>query len=123
MTCNANDRLAFVIIDSDLEANDGDQFRSKTSFLSKTVIAFRGGGGKASPCRRGKLALRFGLRDWALSILFNCQPCGALGCSPRRQKIWKSSRVNCWAATVSYLTITPAALPLRPSTPMRGRAK
>ena len=27
-----------------------------------------------------------------------------------RQEIWRSSRVNCWASTVSYLTITSAGV-------------
>ena len=82
----ASGGLAFVIIDSDLEANDGDQFRSKTSFLSKTSSHFAAVAERLQHCRRGKLALCFGLR-WPLSILFDCQPCGALGCSPRRNEI------------------------------------
>ncbi len=32
---------ALVFVDGDLEPGDGDQFRSKTSFLSKAMIAFR----------------------------------------------------------------------------------
>jgi hypothetical protein len=36
---------ALVFVDGDLEPGDGDQFRSKTSFLSKVMIAFRGDGG------------------------------------------------------------------------------
>jgi hypothetical protein len=34
-----------VRIDGDLESNDGDQFRAKTSFLSKAIISFRSNGG------------------------------------------------------------------------------
>src|SRR5258708_7937574 len=36
---------ALVFVDGDLEPGDGDQFRSKTSFLSKAMIAFRSDGG------------------------------------------------------------------------------
>jgi hypothetical protein len=38
-------RPAVVLVDGDLEENDGHYFRSKTSFLSKAVIAFRSDGG------------------------------------------------------------------------------
>ena len=65
MTRNANGGLAFVIIDSDLEANDVNQFRSKTSYLSKTSSHFAAVAERLQHCRRWKLALRFGLR-WAL---------------------------------------------------------
>jgi hypothetical protein len=41
----ANGEPALVIVDGDLQANDGDQFRSKTSFLSKAIISFRSAGG------------------------------------------------------------------------------
>jgi hypothetical protein len=41
----ANGEPALVMIDGDLEANDGDQFRSKISFLSKAIVAFRSDGG------------------------------------------------------------------------------
>src|SRR5260370_3436968 len=36
---------ALVSVDGDLEPGDGDQFRSKTSFLSNAMIAFRSDGG------------------------------------------------------------------------------
>jgi hypothetical protein len=36
---------ALVFVDGDLEPGDGDQFRFKTSFLSKATIAFRSNGG------------------------------------------------------------------------------
>ncbi len=36
---------ALVSVDGDLEPGDGDQFRSKTSFLSKAIVAFRSDGG------------------------------------------------------------------------------
>jgi hypothetical protein len=36
---------ALVLVDGGLEPGDGDQFRSKTSFLSKAIIAFRSDGG------------------------------------------------------------------------------
>jgi hypothetical protein len=36
-----------VTVDGNLQANDGDQFRSKTSFLSKAIISFRSDGGNA----------------------------------------------------------------------------
>jgi hypothetical protein len=36
---------ASVLIDGNLETGDGDQFRSKTSFLSKAVVSFRSDGG------------------------------------------------------------------------------
>jgi hypothetical protein len=36
---------AVVSVDGDLEENDGDYFRSKTSFLSKAIVAFRTDGG------------------------------------------------------------------------------
>jgi hypothetical protein len=36
---------AAVSVDGDFEQNDGDYFRSKTSFLSKAVVAFRSDGG------------------------------------------------------------------------------
>jgi hypothetical protein len=41
----ADGRPPLVIIDGDLDSNDGDQFRSKTSFLSKAIISFRSDGG------------------------------------------------------------------------------
>ena len=41
----ADGRPSLVIIDGDLDFNDGDQFRSKTSFLSKAIISFRSDGG------------------------------------------------------------------------------
>ena len=41
----ANGEPALVTVDGDLQANDGDQFRSKTSFLSKAIISFRSAGG------------------------------------------------------------------------------
>src|SRR5262245_43044833 len=41
----ADGRPARVIIDGDLDPNDGDQFRSKTNFLSKAIISFRSDGG------------------------------------------------------------------------------
>jgi len=34
-----------VLMDGDLEPTDSDQFRSKTNFLSKAIIAFRSDGG------------------------------------------------------------------------------
>jgi hypothetical protein len=40
-----NSEPALVTIDGDLDINDGDQFQSKTSFLSKAIIAFRSDGG------------------------------------------------------------------------------
>ncbi|HEX3496944.1 MAG TPA: hypothetical protein VHT02_07200 [Methylocella sp.] len=36
---------ARVLVGGDVEPGDGDQFRSKTSFLSKAIIAFRANGG------------------------------------------------------------------------------
>src|SRR5258708_4927339 len=36
---------ALVSVDGDLEPGDGDQFRSKTSFLSKAIVVFRSDGG------------------------------------------------------------------------------
>jgi hypothetical protein len=41
----ANGGPAIVLVDGDLEANDGDQFRSKISFLSKAIVSFRSDGG------------------------------------------------------------------------------
>jgi hypothetical protein len=41
----ANVNWPSLMIDGDLEANDGDQFRSKISFLSKAIVAFRSDGG------------------------------------------------------------------------------
>jgi hypothetical protein len=41
----ANGEPALVTVDGDLQADDGDQFRSKTSFLSKAIISFRSAGG------------------------------------------------------------------------------
>jgi hypothetical protein len=41
----ANGEPALVTVDGNLQANDGDQFRSKTSFLSKAIISFRSDGG------------------------------------------------------------------------------
>jgi hypothetical protein len=41
----ANGEPALVTVDGDLQANDGDQFRSKTSFLSKAIVSFRSAGG------------------------------------------------------------------------------
>ena len=38
-------QLAVVLMDGDLEPTDSDQFRSKTNFLSKAIIAFRSDGG------------------------------------------------------------------------------
>jgi len=38
-------KSALVTIDGVLEANDGEQFKSKTSFLSKAIISFRSDGG------------------------------------------------------------------------------
>jgi hypothetical protein len=43
----ANGQPALVSVDGDLQANDGDQFRSKTSFLSKAIVSFRSDGGSA----------------------------------------------------------------------------
>jgi hypothetical protein len=40
-----NGEPALVTVDGDLQANDGDQFRSKTSFLSKAIVSFRSAGG------------------------------------------------------------------------------
>jgi hypothetical protein len=42
-----NGEPALVTVDGDLQANDGDQFRSKTSFLSKAIVSFRSNGGSA----------------------------------------------------------------------------
>ena len=36
---------ALVTVDGDLQASDGDQFQSKTSFLSKAIVSFRSDGG------------------------------------------------------------------------------
>src|SRR5215510_13776771 len=36
---------ALVLVDGDLDPGDGDQFRSKTSFLSKAIVSFRSDGG------------------------------------------------------------------------------
>jgi hypothetical protein len=36
-----------VTVDGDLQPNDGDQFRTKTSFLSKAIVSFRSDGGSA----------------------------------------------------------------------------
>jgi psiF repeat len=41
----ANGEPALVTVDGNLQANDGDQFRSKTSFLSKAIVSFRSDGG------------------------------------------------------------------------------
>jgi hypothetical protein len=41
----ANGEPALVTVDGDLQANDGDQFRSKTGFLSKAIVSFRSAGG------------------------------------------------------------------------------
>jgi hypothetical protein len=38
-------RPALVLVGGDLEPDDGDEFRSKTSFLSKAIVAFRSDGG------------------------------------------------------------------------------
>jgi hypothetical protein len=43
----ANGEPALVTVDGDLQPNDGVQFRSKTSFLSKAIISFRSRGGSA----------------------------------------------------------------------------
>jgi hypothetical protein len=43
----ANGEPALVTVDGDLLASDGDQFRSKTSFLSKAIVSFRSNGGSA----------------------------------------------------------------------------
>jgi hypothetical protein len=43
----ANGEPALVTVDGDLQASDGDQFRSKTSFLSKAIVSFRSNGGSA----------------------------------------------------------------------------
>jgi hypothetical protein len=45
VTPTPNGGPALVAIDGDLEANDGDQFRSKTRFLSKALVSFRSDGG------------------------------------------------------------------------------
>jgi hypothetical protein len=44
---SVNGQPALVLVDGDLEPGDGDQFRSKTSFLSKAIVAFRSDGGSA----------------------------------------------------------------------------
>jgi hypothetical protein len=41
----ANGEPALVTVYGNLQSNDGDQFRSKTSFLSKAIILFRSDGG------------------------------------------------------------------------------
>jgi hypothetical protein len=43
----ANGETALVTVDGDLQPNDGDQFRTKTSFLSKAIVSFRSNGGSA----------------------------------------------------------------------------
>jgi hypothetical protein len=40
-----DEQPALVSISGELEANDGDQFRSKTSFLSKAIVSFNSDGG------------------------------------------------------------------------------
>jgi len=40
-------RPALVLIDGDLEFGDGNQFQSKTSFLSRAIVSFRSEGGNA----------------------------------------------------------------------------
>jgi hypothetical protein len=41
---SADGQPALVMVDGDLTSSDGDQFRSKTSFLSKAVILFNSDG-------------------------------------------------------------------------------
>jgi hypothetical protein len=47
ISVQSNDRNqpAIVLVDGDLRPRDGDDFQSKTSFLSKAIIAFRSDGG------------------------------------------------------------------------------
>jgi hypothetical protein len=42
---SVNGQPALVFVGGDLEPGDGDEFRSKTNFLSKAIVAFRSDGG------------------------------------------------------------------------------